>query len=76
MAEGAEAGGWIENFSSVEHLELGGQGVSAHGWEVTFILFRGFSPVITSLCMKMSLLPFLHFFDFVLSFPLPEGLKT
>jgi len=74
MAEGAEAGGWIASFSGVEHLQLGGQDVSARGWEVVFVLFHGFSPAIKSLCMRLSRLPFPHFFDLVLSFPLLEDL--
>ena len=74
MAEGAGTGGWIPSFSSVKHLELGGQDVDARGWEVVFALFHGFSPAIKSLCMNMSLLPFPRFFDLVLSFPLLEDL--
>ena len=74
MTEGAEAGGWIASFSNVEHLELGGHNVHARGWEVAFALFYGFSPVITSLRMKMVPLTFPRFFDLVLSFPLLEDL--
>ena len=69
-----EAGGWIASFSNVEYLELGGQDVRARGWEVAFVLFHGFSPVIKTICMKMSPLPFQRFFDLVLSFPFLEDL--
>jgi len=73
-AEGAEAGGWIASFTSVEHLELGGQDTQARGWEVAFAVFHGFSPVIKSIRMNASFLPFRHLFDLVLSFPLLEDL--
>jgi len=59
-AEGAEAGGWIASFSSVEHLELGGQDTQARGWEVAFALFHRFSPVVKSIRMNASILPFPH----------------
>jgi len=73
-AGGAEAGDWIASFTSVEHLELGGQDTQARGWEVAFALFHRFSPAIKSIRMKMSPLPFRQFFKLVLSFPLLEDL--
>ena len=71
---GAEAGSWIASFSSVERLRLGGWGLYAHGWEMSFVLFRGLSPVIKSLRVEFSTLPLPHIFDFALSFPLLEDL--
>ena len=72
--KGAEAGGWIASFSGVEHLQFGGQDVHARGWEAAFVMFHGFSPAVKSLRMRMSHLPFPHFFNLVLSFPLLEDL--
>jgi len=73
---GADAGvdSWIRSFTSVVRLWFGGRDLNARGWEVAFVLFRAFSPVVKSLRMDFSSLPFPNFFDLVLSFPLLEDL--
>ena len=78
-AAGAEAGSWIASFSSVEELRLGGAGWGSHTapvWELAFILLRAFSPTLKTILIHFSSasLPFPHFFNFVLSFPLLEDL--
>ena len=73
-APDAEAGRWMAAFSRVECLELGGQNLHARGWEVAFVLFHGFSPVVKSIRMKWSSLPFLRFLYLILTFPLLEDL--
>ena len=73
---GADAGSWIASFSGVEYLALGGRDVRARGWEVTFVLFHAFSPVIKSIRVEFSSFPFPHFLNFTLSFPLLEDLAV
>jgi len=71
---GAEDGSWIGSFSAVERLELGGRDLHARGWEVAFVLFYAFSPVIKSIRVKFSSLPFSRFLHLVLALPLLEDL--
>ena len=73
--EDAEAGSWIASFSSVEHLEFGGRDLTARGWEVAFVRFRGFSPLVKSLRVDYVAFPPSQLSDLILSFPLLEDLS-
>jgi len=70
-----EAGGWIRGFSRVVRLVMVGQYVFSRGWEFSFALFHGFSPVIKSI--RISTLGFLssQLLDLILSFRLLEDLS-
>jgi len=72
VVTGADAGRWIAAFSRVERLELGGRELNARGWEVAFALFHKFSPVVKSIRMRWSSLPFSRFLYIILAFPLLE----
>jgi hypothetical protein len=71
----AKVGGWIRGFSRVVRLE-----VESHtpylrsGFSI--VPFHGISPVIKSLHVTASSLPFSHIFDLILSFPRLEDLAV
>ena len=75
-AAGAEAGSLIASFSSAEHLQLGGPGARVYVWADGLTYLHAFSPAVKSLRVNFSNLPFPHFFDLILSFPLLEDLTV
>ena len=66
----AEVGGLIREFSRVVHLEVGNSFVDP----AYFVLFHGFSPVLKSLHVTVSVPSSLRIFNLILSFPLLEDL--
>jgi len=78
-AADAQIGGWIESFSHVVHLELGGSSQLPGTYEddesATFLVpLRGLSPFVKSLDIDCYSLPPSRIFDLILSFPLLEDL--
>ena len=73
-AKDAEEGGWIRGFSYVERLEVTADG--DFGEMVSFLPFRGFSPILKSLRLDPHFHPLSQLFDLILSFPLLEDLNV
>jgi hypothetical protein len=74
-AADAEEGGWIRDFSSVVHLEVGSQGPFA-SISSSLVPFHCFSPAVKSLRIAFPVLPFPQVFNLIFSFPLLEDLAV
>ena len=70
----AEAGAWIRGFSRVVHLKMASNGPFVYSATASFVPFHGFSPIMKSLSVMLSALPFPQIFTLILSFPLLEDL--
>ena len=71
VAADAETGGWITAFSRVVHLWVGVNTDLA-----SFVPFHGFSPVVKSLTLTLSVPPSPYIPNLILSFPLLEDLAV
>jgi hypothetical protein len=75
-AADAEVDDWIRGFSRVEHLVVGSRRSVVGMSEVSFVPFRGFSPILKSLRVDVPILPSARIFKLILSFPLLEDLAA
>ena len=76
LAGDAEVGSLLGDFSCVVRLEVGSYELSVDTSKVSFIPFRGFSPVLKSLRVVVPILPSSRIFNLILSFPLLEDLDV
>jgi hypothetical protein len=72
----AEVGSWTRGFSRIVRLEVERCALYPGGSRFSLVPFHGISPVIKSLRVVVSTLPFSHIFDLILSFPLLDDLAV
>jgi hypothetical protein len=76
LAGDVEVGSLLGDFSRVVRLEVGSYEVFVDTSKISFIPFRGFSPVLKSLRVVVPILPSSRIFNLILLFPLLEDLDV